>query len=191
MPISGSYVPEEEAKKAVLDAINQLPQHRDELIKKLGAVQGGEMKRIDALLGRNKLQEEELESRRQTVEDGGDEATFLDQQIARLQEERDQLIMERAVYANEELQTMLLLELVDEMVGLSQRVKDETPECRDYDDFFRRTQKHWDFIIVNGKAMRFTDDMVTRYVKQINVTESGLEVIFKAGIKVSSRAQAA
>lgn len=40
--------------------------------------------------------------------------------------------------------------------------------------------------------MRFTDDMVIRYVKVITVRESELEVEFKAGIKVaSSKEQAA
>ena len=186
------YVPEVEAKKALLDAINQLPEHRDELIRKQGALESGEMKRIDALLGRSKLQEEELEKRRQAVEDESDEAAFLDEQIAALHGERDQLIMERAVYAREQHHVRLLLELVDALTGNSQRVKDETPECSDPEDFFRRTQRRWDFTIMNGKAVRFTDDMVTRFVKDITVTETGLEVHFQAGITVtSSKDQAA
>ena len=60
------------------------------------------------------------------------------------------------------------------------------------EDFFRRTQRRWDFTITNGKAVRFTDDMVTRFVKDITVTETGLEVHFQAGITVkSSKDQAA
>ncbi len=178
------YVSEEEAKEAVLAAVNQLPKYRDELIRKQGALESGEMKRIDALLSRSKLQEEKLGTRRETVEDGSEEAAFLDEQIAKMQEERDQLIMERAVYAGEQHHVRLLLEMVDALTGNSQRVKDTTLECRDAEDFYHRTQRRWDLIITNGKAYCFTADMVTRLVKDITVTDTGLIVRFWAGITV-------
>ena len=39
---------------------------------------------------------------------------------------------------------------------------------------------------MNGKTVRFTEDMVTRFVKDITVTETGLTVRFHAGITVKS-----
>ena len=44
---------------------------------------------------------------------------------------------------------------------------------------------------LGGKAIRFTDDIVIRYAKNITARETELEVEFKTGIKVTSNKEQA
>lgn len=62
-------------------------------------------------------QEAEIEERLVVVEEG-DEAVFLEKQIEKLQAERDRLILERAVFADQVMQVLFLLELIEEMAGV-------------------------------------------------------------------------
>ena len=55
--------------------------------------------------------------------------------------------------------------------------------CCDYEDFFRRTRfKPAEGMIMEGKLTYFSDDLVTRYLKEVVVLDYGYNVVFKAGI---------
>ena len=55
--------------------------------------------------------------------------------------------------------------------------------CRDYEDFFRRTRfEPTEGMIKEGKLTYFSDDLVTRYLKEVVVLDYGYNVVFKAGI---------
>ena len=68
-PCGCRFVSEEEIKKAVLDAINALPERRDELLRKLGELESGEIRRIDALLTRSDETVKTLEERKKQLKD--------------------------------------------------------------------------------------------------------------------------
>ena len=183
-------VSEGEAEDAILTAFNRLPKYRDELIRKQAAIQAGELKRIDCLMEQSKRTEARLEERKVQLDAEGYDAEvrFLETEIAQCRDDRNQLILERAEFASQELQIRFLLELLEDM-----RLDDderEVPEahgaCRDYEDFFRWT-KHPipEGLILNGQITRFDNDMVIRYLDTAIVTENGFEVKFKAGITVN------
>ena len=183
-------VTEGEAEDAILTAFNRLPKYRDELIRKQAAIQAGELKRIDCLMEQSKRTEARLEERKVQLDAEGYDAEvrFLETEIAQCRDDRNQLILERAEFASQELQIRFLLELLEDM-----RLDDderEAPEshgaCRDYEDFFRWT-KHPvpEGLILNGQITRFDNDMVIRYLDTATVTKNGFEVKFKAGITVN------
>ena len=110
-------VSEGEAEDAILTAFNRLPKYREELIRKQAAIQAGELKRIDCLMEQSKETEARLEERKVQLDAEGnaEEVGFLEVEIARCRVERNQLILERAEFASQELQIRFLLELLDEM----------------------------------------------------------------------------
>lgn len=117
-PCGCRFVPEEEVKQAILDAINELPEHRDELLRKQGELERGEIKRIDALMDRSKEAEKLLEERRTLLEENdlegnASEIGFLTRQIRQEQENQSALLMERAEYSHQGIQIRSLLEIVD------------------------------------------------------------------------------
>ena len=182
-------VSEGEAEDAIVTAFNKLPEYREALIRKQAEIQMGELKRIDCLMEQSKEAEARLEERKVQLDAEGnaEEVGFLEMEITRCRYERNQMILERAEYASQELQIRFLLELLDEMkLDLDER---EEPElhgaCYDYDDFFRWT-KHSvpDGLILNGRITRFDNDLVIRYLENVTVLENGFEVKFKAGITV-------
>ena len=182
-------VSEGEAEDAILTAFNKLPEYREALIRKQAEIQMGELKRIDCLMEQSKEAEARLEERKVQLDAEGnaEEVGFLEMEITRCRYERNQMILERAEYASQELQIRFLLELLDEMqLDPDER---EEPElhgaCFDYDDFFRWT-KHPvpDGLILNGQITRFDNDLVIRYLENVTVLDDGFEVKFKAGITV-------
>ena len=127
------FVSEADVKRAIVDAFNRLPQYRDELLRRQGQIWAGEIKRIDALIERSKETERNLEERRamletEAPEESAGEIAFLAQQIAREQEDRNALILERAEHANREIHIRLLLELVDTM---KEKREENLIMCRD------------------------------------------------------------
>ncbi len=113
-------VKESELMDAMVQAFNQLPQHRDELLKDQASIWKGEIKRIDALIGKSKDQQRTMEERKAALEnddavDHTSEIEFLEGQIKAQVEERNALIIERAEHANRELKIRFLLEIVDAM----------------------------------------------------------------------------
>lgn len=114
------FVRETDVKRAIVEAFNRLLQYRDELLRKQGQIWEGEIKRVDALIERPKESEKCMEERRVYLEtkcstEATEEIAFLAKQIAKEQEDRTTLILERARHANSEIHLRLLLELVDAM----------------------------------------------------------------------------
>lgn len=67
-PCGCRFVPEEEAKKAVLYALNRLPEYRDALLRRLGELEKGEMRRTDALMARSEEAVGLIEKRMEVIE---------------------------------------------------------------------------------------------------------------------------
>ena len=181
-------VTESEAEDAILRAFNKLPGLREDLIRKQAAIQSGELKRIDALMEQSKDAEARLEEQRVRLDAEGQDVDFFDAEIGRCRQERNQMILERAEYATQELQIRFLLELLDDM-ALDDDER-EAPElhgaCPDYEDFFRWTRHPVpDGLILNGEITRFDNDLVIRYLDKVDVLDDGkFDVRFKAGISI-------
>ena len=200
-------VKESELMDVMIQAFNQLPQHRDELLKDQASIWNGEIKRIDALIGKSKDQQRTMEERKAALEnddavDHSSEIEFLEGQIKDQIQERNALIIERAEHADHELKIRFLLEIVDAMkekwdksVGWydeggwkKEEVKD-TPACRDYKDFFQSTRFELPEGLLDerGRVARFDNELVVRYVDRVIVQDNGYDVVFKAGITVKVR----
>ena len=182
-------VSEGEAEDAILTAFNKLPVYREALIRKQAEIQMGELKRIDCLMEQSKEAEARLEERKVQLDAEGnaEEVGFLEMEITRCRYERNQMILERAEYASQELQIRFLLELLDEMkLDPDEREEQELHgACYDYNDFFRWTKHPLpDGLILNGQITRFDNDLVIRYLENVTVLDDGFEVMFKAGITV-------
>ena len=187
-PCGCRYVLEEDAKQAIVDAFNLLPEFKDELLRKQGEVTAGELKRIDSLMEQSMALEARLEGRKVLADADGntDEVEFLELEIARCRYDRNDLILERAEFAAQELQIRFLIELLDDMDGKEAPPADDSPACRDYEDFFRRTRhKVADDVLDDGVVTRFDNDLVIRYVDNVVIQPYGYEVHFKAGITVN------
>jgi len=211
------FVRETDAKRAIVEAFNRLHEYRDALIRRQGQIWAGEIKRIDALIERSKEAERSMEERRalletETPEESTGEITFLLQQIAKEQEGRNALILERAEHANSEIHVRLLLELVDTMKerreeslamyrGTYSGMREpETAEetdveenaetsaaCYDYDEFFRRTRYELpeDVLDSTGTVVRFDNSMVIRYLDSVTIHDDRYDLNFKAGFTVT------
>ena len=136
----------------------------------------------------SKEAEARLEEQRVRLDAEGQDVAFFDAEIDRCRQERNQLILERADYATQELQIRFLLELLDDM-ALDDDER-EAPElhgaCPDYEDFFRWTRHPVpDGLILNGEITRFDNDLVIRYLDKVDVLDDGkFDVRFKAGVSI-------
>ena len=208
-------VRETEVKRAVLAAFNALPARRDELIRAQERLRSGDIRRIDALTAALTQQRDRLELRLEALEaeetgDGGEsERAFLEEELLRLREERETLLLERAEHAARELQVRLLLELADEMKEVRERTMEallageaptaparpaaepQPPACRDYEAFFRRTRYRLPAELRNpaGEIVRFDNDMVIRYLDHVTVLDDGCRIRFKAGLDLEIRTE--
>lgn len=141
---------EREVEAAVVVAFNELPGLRDEMLRTQGALRDGDLKRIDTMIEGNQEQQGRLTERLDSLADpNSEEASFLNGELARLEEERMALMLERAEAAHREVKIRLLLELIDAMkekhdesYGIVHEREEDSGEgaCYDYDEFFRRTR---------------------------------------------------
>ena len=182
-------VPEKEAKKAIIQAFNQLPRVRDDLIRMLGAVREGMIYQIDETVKSLELKMERTSERLSDIgECGTDEENFLKDEFGQMEQEHTKLLLDRAEASNKQIQIKLLLELVDMMQeGNREQETFDSPACRDYDEFFRRTRYIVDEGIIgeDGKVMSFSNDMVIRYLNNVVIKDGAYEVNFKCGLTVS------
>lgn len=196
-------VPESDAKRAILEAFNRMPEYRDELIRRQGQLQNGELKRIDALAERSRQAEKRMEKRRLQLEAEKPEAAageiaFLEQQIAEEREGREARILERAACADREMRIRLLLELVEAMKNARERcdmpardtckaITNASAACKDYEEFFLRTRYRLpdDLLDTEGRLTRFDDDIVTRYLDKVTVKDDGYDIRLKAGFTIA------
>lgn len=203
-PCGCRFVSEEEIKKAVLDAINTLTERRDELLRKLGELESGEIRRIDALLTRSdetvktleerlKLlkEQQEEQGKRQAPEDNSSEHRFLEEMVQKEEETRENLLLDRAEAVRCGVQIRTLLQLIDSMRkhSMGRTVGITAPEdgsCSDVEEFYRLTQHILPEGILdkNGEMTQFDDAVIIRYLDHITVQDDGLLVSFKAGISI-------
>ena len=195
-PCGCRFVSEKEIKKAVLDAINALPERRDELLRKLGELESGEIRRIDSLLTRSDETVKTLEKRKKQLEeqesdDNSSEHRFLEEMVQKEEETREKLLLERAEAVRCGVQIRTLLQLIDSMRmhSMGRTVGITAPEdgsCSDVEEFYRLTQhiQPKGILDKNGEMTRFDDAVIIRYLDHITVQDDGLLVSFKAGISI-------
>ena len=191
-PCGCRFVPEEEVKQAILDAINELPEHRDELLRKQGELERGEIKRIDALLNRSKEAEKQLEERRTLLEENDPEGNvseigFLTRQILQEQENRNALLMEQAEYSHQGIQIRSLLEIIDGMRRQGREdIRKQSGSCEDVEEFFRLTRFRIPAEILDqeGRMAVFRDAVIVRCLDHVKVLDDGYEIRFKGGITI-------
>ena len=191
---------EREVQAAVVIAFNELPGLRDEMLRTQGALRDGDLKRLDTMIEGNQEQQGRLTERLDALADpNGEEASFLNGELARLEEERMALMLERAEAAHREVKIRLLLELIDAMkekhdesYGIVHEREEDSGEgaCYDYDEFFRRTRMELADGVLDeeGRLSGFYDDLVIRYLDTVTVLDDGYEVNFKAGLTVKVNA---
>ena len=188
---------ETEIQRAVLEAFNKLPDMRDELLVMDERLWNGEIGRIDALLCTMTGQQDRMEDRLDQIaastddDDESEEAGFLRAQIDDLRERKNELYAKRADYANQEVHTRILLELVEQMIQRPQTAAAGTVEgkedgsCHDYEEFFRLTRYTVPKgVLVNGRMVSFDNGLVIRYLDKVIVEDDGYRVLFKAGLEV-------
>ena len=195
-PCGCRFVSEKEIKKAVLDAINALPERRDELLRKLGELESGEIRRIDALLTRSDETVKTLEERKKQLEeqesdDNSSEHRFLEEMVQKEEETRENLLLDRAETVRCGVQVRTLLQLIDSMrmQSMGRTVGITAPEdgsCSDVEEFYRLTQhiQPKGILDKNGEMIQFDDAVIIRYLDHITVQDDGLLVSFKAGISI-------
>lgn len=210
-PCGCRFVPEEEVKKAILYALNRLPEYRDALLRRLGELEKGEIRRIDALMARSEENVRTIEKRLEAITDqeqegkqpGSEtetlsEASFLREQLSREQENQEHLRLERAEYARQGIQVRLLLELTDSIRERREKVfpprtekeEDSDGACTDPEDFFRRTRHpvSEDILTEEGFLIRFEDSFIVRYLDHVTIQDDACEVHLKAGIIIRVKA---
>lgn len=190
------YLSETEAKEAIIEALNRLPAHKGQLLRLQAQIRNEKLKPIDALKTQSKKQEGQLEERRQQLKNRQspeveEEILSLEHQIHALQQERNNLILERAEYANREMHIRLLLELVEIMDdtgenGVAIERAEKNAACYDYEDFFCRTRYKIPEGILSrtGHIIMFDDAMVIRFLDTVTVCDDGCEINFKGGIQM-------
>lgn len=195
-PCGCRFVSEEEIKKAILDAINALPERRDELLRMLGELESGEIRRIDALLTRSDETVKTLEERKrqleeQEPEENRSEHRFLEEMTQKEEETQGKLLLERAEAVRCGVQIRTLLQLIDSMqkYGMGRTVDATAPEdgsCSNVEEFYRLTQHILPEGLLDkkGEMIRFDDAVIIRYLDHITVQDDGLQVVFKAGISI-------
>ena len=195
-PCGCRFVSEEEIKKAILDAINALPERRDELLRMLGELESGETRRIDALLTRSDETVKTLEERKRQLEEqepekNRSERRFLEEMVNKEEATREKLSLERAEAVRFGVQIRTLLQLIDNMrmQSMGRTVGITVPEdgsCSDVEEFYRLTQhiQQKGILDKNGEMTQFDDAVIIRYLDHITVQDDGLLVSFKAGISI-------
>jgi len=195
-------VPDGEAKRAIVAAFNELPRHRDELLRMQERIRANQLERLDGLLDGLKCERAAVEDemkRREGASDAQDGALDeLAAQAVSLNAQRDVLALERAEHANRELRVRFLLELIETMArawSLTWRDGEASGEpeprqtpaaCADYEQFFRVTR----YVPADGvfdaagRVARYDDDLVVRFVECVVVEDGAYQVRFKAGIHV-------
>lgn len=201
-------VKETEIQKVVLTAFNRLPEMKPALIASQDHLRNAEIEKIDALLSALSTQQDQMESRMDqltaTIEkvayaaDGPEaetesetdeslkEVDSLKEQIISIQDQKNALCAQRAEHARHEIQLRILLELIDQMTGMSNEAENGDGACYDYEDFFRRTQYHVPSgVLQDGHMVLFENDLVIRYLDSVIVEDHGYVIRFKAGVEIT------
>ena len=204
---------EQEVKESIVDAFNQLPSMRGNIMVELTRLRDGELRRIDALIEASQEAEARMEEQLTAIEEAGGDTGVLERQMVEEHSRRDGLILERATHADKELHLRLLMELVEILeesatpsASLSDNVQmggspviggiggrvvvkwvDKEPgACYDVDEFFRLTRPRYPKdVIGEGRVIGYDNEMVVRYLDRVIVNDDTYEVRFKGGVTVT------
>ena len=211
---NGRPVLETEIIDALIEAFNSLPERRDEVLRMHERVQWGPLDRIEREIEAIDKRKTELENlvsdyaatghlnRRalfvyaEDDEEPSEEAALerISAELARIEERRDELLIQKGDLGIQEAHLHTLLKLVDGIMMRSERpamlmtgtddvaIAAEKPAaCYDLADFYERTDEITQWGLVND----YDNDLVQRFIEKIIVKEKGIEVKFKAGITVT------
>ena len=184
-------------KDAVVEAFNQLPVYRDDLIRKQERIRCLPLDQITTELTQVEEKQDVLEEAMSEYAETGvfpyDILTTEEEEIDRIKAEQDrlerrhdELLGQKAEYDIQQVQIQVMLELIHQLKGEQEppELPPEEPDrgaCYDYADFFKRT-RHRKY---NGPITAFSDDDVVRYVKSVTIHRNKIVVAFKAGIEIA------
>ena len=196
-PCLGRIVKEKDVKDAVVEAFNQLPVYRDDLIRKQERIRCLPLDQITTELTQVEEKQDVLEEAMSEYAETGvfpyDILTTEEEEIDRIKAEQDrlerrhdELLGQKAEYDIQQVQIQVMLELIHQLKGEQEppELPPEEPDrgaCYDYADFFKRT-RHRKY---NGPITAFSDDDVVRYVKSVTIHRNKIVVAFKAGIEIA------
>lgn len=207
------YVPETDAERAILEAINTLPTFRHELMNRRSELRIGPLKHYNAELLRVEKKIQQIEDKQAALAKTGvneniDALIHMTRELEDLEAKRKELMIQRAGFAREETHIRLLLELMGSMArkyrkGIVVRdrygvyygdyqpmVNEEEispqPACYDVDEFFEWTRHDPPESLMDskGKMVAFNNDLVIRHIDLITVQDRGYDIHFKAGITI-------
>lgn len=180
--IKGKYtcVTEKEAKAAILKAFNELPKHRDELLRMQG--------RLDY----------ELSSASPVATDATDVENTSPVNTAAANtppnnsDVRMKALLHRAELKNQFFRIHMLLELIDQMeekrTSFWKYQKPEEisypPACSDFTDFLKRTRRapRNGIISACGRITEFDDEFVIKYLEKVVVGKDTYTFHFRCGL---------
>ena len=176
---------DETLRKAIVDALNALPEKRDELIRLEERLRWGGLDKADDLLNRIEAEMDDLEEEikaakeaadREAEETAQEELTAIRTQWAAASEQR-------AVYADKLHQIRCLQDRIKAMTeGSGERPWRESPNgrCDNADLFYRLTRPDYP----DGRVTECRDDDILRLVEKVVLNCQTVTVTFKAGISI-------
>ena len=196
-PCLGRIVKEKDVKDAVVEAFNQLPMYRDDLIRQQERIRCLPLDQIQTELkqveDKQDLLEEEMNNFAETGEFSYQILGTEDEELDRIKAEQDrlaathdELLGRKAEYDMQQVQIQVMLELIHQLKGEQEppeppREEPDSGACYDYADFFKRT-RHRKY---SGAITEFSDEDVVRYVKSVTIHRNKIVIAFKAGIEIA------
>lgn len=161
---------EEKVMEAVIESFNRLPEVETELVRIDERLKWAGIQKADEMLA-------ELQGKMEEVEQNGDT-----EQLEALQSQWSEVTVQRAIYADKEVQIRNLLQRISAVKGMDVGERDNADHgsCSDPDEFWTITRP----VYQPGPITEFSTDDVIRFVEKIVVEKEKLTVCFKAGVNI-------
>ena len=170
-------------RQMVVDAFNELPEHREEIVRLEERLRWGGLERADGMLENLESQMAALEEEIRMAKEQGDTTEEAQEQLDGLRTTWAEVSEQRAIYADKMLQLRNLQDRIKAITeGSEERPYRESPngKCASADLFFRLTRPDYP----DGKVTVCREDDVFRYIDKVTVGVAEVTVLFKAGISV-------
>ena len=202
MSVTSRMYSEEELKAAIAKAFNNLPKHRDKLIRMHERIHSAELARVNREIAEIDERTGKLGqvisgyakngrlSARNLALYGGDDADVevaldrISAELNEMAEQREQLMLKKGELGMREVQVHSLLVLIDAILEKESEPV-EAPEdgsCSDIETFYGLTDR----IVQWGPLKEYDNELFKRFVEKVVVREKGIEVRFKAGLVVKA-----